>query len=90
MDNLGVILVLSPDIKTQLKHLEFLFHRLREIDLKPNKREHNFLKAHILYLGHLISGQWVESLPEILQRVEEMPPPRHQKEVKQFLGPMPD
>ena len=41
--------------------------------------------SHIC-LGHLISGQGIEPLPEKLESFKGMPPPRNPKEVKQFLG----
>ena len=46
----------------------------------------NFFKTHIQYLGHLISGDGVEPLPEKLESIKKMPPPTTPKEIKQFLG----
>ena len=50
------ILIFSPDMETHLKHVRQLFDRLREADLKLKESRCNFLKAHVQYLGHLISG----------------------------------
>ena len=44
------------------------------------------MKAHIQYLGHLISGQGIEPLSEKLESVKEMPPSINPKEVNKFLG----
>ena len=41
-----------------------MFQRLREANLKLKESRYNFLKAHIQYLGHLISGKGIEPLPE--------------------------
>ena len=46
----------------------------------------NFLKAHVQYLGNLISGKGIEPVPEKLESIENMPSPTTPKEVKQFLG----
>ena len=46
----------------------------------------NFLKVHIKYLGHLISGEGIEPLPEKLESIKQIPAPTTPKEVKQFLG----
>ena len=54
------ILVFSPDMETHLKHVRQLFDRLREADLKLKESKCNFLKAHVQYLGHLISGKGIE------------------------------
>ena len=80
------ILIFSPDNKTHLEHLEAVFQRLREADLKLKASKCNFFKKHIQYLGHLVSGEGIEPLPEKLEAVRKMPPPTTPKEVRQFLG----
>ena len=80
------ILIYSPDINTHLKHLRIVFERLRQANLKLKESKCNFLKAHIQYLGHIISGEGIEPVPEKLETLENMPAPTTQKEVRQFLG----
>ena len=80
------ILVFSPDMETHLKHLRILFERLRSADLKLKEVKCNFLKKHIQYLGHIISGEGIASVPEKLESIQKMLPPKNPKEVKQFLG----
>ena len=80
------ILVYSPDMETHLKHLRQLFMKLREADLKLKEVKCNFLKKHIQYLGHIVSGEGITPMPEKLACIKEMPPPKTPKEVKQFLG----
>ena len=43
------ILVFSPEMETQLKHLRSLFEKLREANLKLKEVKCNFLKKHIQY-----------------------------------------
>ena len=45
-----------------------------------------FFKRHIQYLGHLVSENGFEPLPEKLEAIRKMPVPTTAKEVKQFLG----
>ena len=80
------ILVYSPDMETHLEHLRKLFIKLREADLKLKEVKCNFLKKHIQYLGHIISGKGITPMPEKLVCIQEMPPPKTPKEVKQFLA----
>ena len=80
------ILIFSPDMETYLKHLRILFERLRSADLKLKEVKCNFLKKHIQYLGHIISGEGIAPVPEKLESIQKMLPPRNSKEVKQFLG----
>ena len=79
------ILVYSPDMETHLEHLRALFMKLREADLKLKEVKCNFLKKHIQYLGHIISGKGITPMPEKLVCIKDMPPPKTAKEVKQFL-----
>ena len=80
------ILTFSPGMETHLKHLRILFERLRSADLKLEEVKCNFLKKHIQYLGHIISGEGIEPIPEKLENIQKMLPPRNPKEVKQVLG----
>ena len=79
------ILVFSPDMETCLKHLRFLFERLRSADLKLKEVKCNFLKKHIQYLGHIVSGEGITPLPEKLESIQKMLPPKPQKRLSNFL-----
>ena len=63
-------LMYSPDVPTHLKHLEMIFQRLRETHLKLKMDKCNFLKKHIQYLGHMISGDGIVPVPEKIESVE--------------------
>ena len=80
------ILVFSHDMETHLEHLRLLFERLRSADLKLKEAKCNFLKKHIPYLGHIVSGKGITSLPEKLDSIQKGLPPKTPKEIKQFLG----
>ena len=80
------ILIYSPDVATHLKHLEQIFERLREVNLKLKIEKCSFLKKHIQYLGHIVSGDGIRPVPEKLNSIQNMPRPYTSTEVKQFLG----
>ena len=73
-------------METHLKHLRTLFERLRSADLKLKEVKCNFLKKHIQYLGHIISGEGIAPVQEKLESIHKMLPPRNPKDVKPFLG----
>ena len=85
-DYLDDILVFSPDMETHLEHLRILFETLQSTDLKPKEVKCNFLKKHIQYLGHIVSGEGITPLPEKLSSIQKMLPPKTPKEVNQFLS----
>ena len=80
------ILVFSPDMISHLEHLRLLFERLRTTDLKLKEVKCNFLKRHIQYLGHIVSGEGITLLLEKPDSIQKMLPPKTPKEIKQFLG----
>ena len=80
------ILAFSPDMDTHLEHLRSLFIKLREADLKVKEIKCNLLKKHIQYLEHVMSGKGIIPLPEKLESIQKILPPKTPKEVKQFLG----
>ena len=80
------ILAFSPDMESHLEHLRLLFERLQNADLKLKEVKCNFLKKHIQYLVHVISGEGITPLPEKLDSIQKMLLPKTPKEVKQFLG----
>ena len=75
------ILIYSPDVATHLKHLEMIFKRLREADLKLKMEKCSLLKKHIQYLGHIVSGDGIKPVPEKLSSIQSMPCSYTPKEV---------
>ena len=59
---------------------------MRKAGLKLELSQCAFFKKELQYLGHLVSEEGVQPLPEKLERIQNMPAPRNTKEVKQFLG----
>ena len=86
MGYLDDIIIYSRSEKEHLEHLEEIFIRLKAAGLKLKLEKCCFFKKHIQYLGHLISVEGIQPLPEKLESIAKMPAPKNPKEVKQFLG----
>ena len=86
MGYLDDIIIYSRNDKEHLEHLEEIFKRLKAAGLKLKLEKCCFFKKHIQYLGHLISAEGIQPLPEKLESIAKMPAPKTPKEVKQFLG----
>ena len=80
------ILVFIPDVVTHLQHLRCLFNRLRAADLKLKEIKCNFLKKHLQYLRHIVSGEGIMPLLEKLSSIKRMFPPKTPMEIKQIFG----
>ena len=80
------ILIFSATPEQHIDHLRAVFERFRRADLKLSWDKCSFLKRHVQYLGHLISGQGIEPVKEKLSALQEMVEPRTVTEVRKFLG----
>ena len=80
------IIIFSNNELDHLKHLETVFKRLQEAGLKLKESKCNFFRLEIHYLGHMLSAEGIQPLPEKLDSITNMPAPENQTEVKQFLG----
>ena len=49
-----------------------IFQRLREVGLKLKMEKCSFLKKHIQYLGHIVSGDGRKPVPEKLSSIQKM------------------
>ena len=85
MTYLDDIIIFSKN-EDHLRHLEEVFHRLRQAGLKMKCSKCDFFKSEIHYLGHLISAHGISPLPDKLDTIKNMPTPKDAKEITQFLG----
>ena len=86
MAYLDGIIIFSQNEEDHLKHIEIIFKKLKKADLKLKESKCDFFKKEIHYLGHLISVDGIQPLPEKLESIRSMPRPRSPKEIKQFLS----
>ena len=80
------IIIFSQNEQEHLKHIEIIFKKLKKAGLKLKESKCDFFKKEIHYLGHLISVNRIQLLPEKLDSICNMPKPRSPKEIKQSLG----
>ena len=57
------IIMFSKSVDEHLPHLEEVFKRLRETNIKLNPKKCNFVKQKVEYLGHVITPKGVEPDP---------------------------
>ena len=86
MTYLDDIIIFSKNEEDHLRHLEEVFHQLKQAGLKMKCLKCNFFKSEIHYLGYLISADGISPLPDNLDTIKNMPVPKDVKEIKQFLG----
>ena len=80
------IILFSKSVDEHLKHLEEVFQRLRDANLKLNPKKCEFAKQELEYLGHLVTPNGIKPCPSKIQAVKEFPVPKNLKQLRSFLG----
>ena len=80
------IVIFSNNEVGHSQHLETVFKRLQDAGLKLKESKCYFFRSQIHYLGHMLSAEGIQPLPEKLDSITNMPVPENQTKVKQFLG----
>ena len=80
------IVVFSKTEEEHAKHLREVFQRLRTAGLQLKLTKCSFGKKEIDLLGHRVDAIGIRPLPERVEAVKRMAPPRTAREVRSFLG----
>ena len=80
------IVVFSKTEEEHAKHLREVLQRLRKTGLQLKLSKCSFGKREIDLLGHRVDAVGIKPLPERVEAVKRMAPPRNTREVRSFLG----
>lgn len=80
------IIVFSNDFETHLRKLNTIFQRLKEHKLLIQLDKTEFLKTHVLYLGHTLSADGLGLQQIKVDKIANYPRPTNVKEVQRLLG----
>lgn len=83
MDDLCIA---STSIEEHRQHLRTVFERLRDSNLAINLAKCEFGKTQIKFLGHLVSNEGIQPLPEKVTAIRECTKPTVAKELKRFIA----
>ncbi|GFX08621.1 retrovirus-related Pol polyprotein from transposon 297 [Trichonephila clavipes] len=80
------IIITSPSFNEHIDHLNQVFTLLRDAGLTLNKEKCHFARDKLKYLGLMISKEGIETDNSKVKAIEEMKPPKNNKEVSKILG----
>ena len=80
------ILIYSNDIREHLTHLEMVLKVHAEYGMKLNLAKCKIVQPKVNYLGHLVSKDGVEMVPDYVKKIKNWPIPTTGKELLSFLG----
>lgn len=82
---LDYIIVIGTSLEKHVRNLREVFRRLREVNLKLNKKCY-FFQRTIVYLGHVVSEQGIHTDPDKVVAIRNLKPPTSTKELRRCLG----
>ena len=80
------VLIFSETYEEHLHHLHSVFEKFQKAGLKIKLSKCQFFKTHLHYLGHRISANGLEPLPEKLEAIKNLAPTRNVDEAHQISG----
>ncbi|MCA6379581.1 MAG: retroviral-like aspartic protease family protein, partial [Cytophagales bacterium] len=80
------VLCYSNTFEEHLQHLEILFQRLREANIKLKVSKCTFGMFKVLYLGYIVSSAGIAPDPDKVEAIKKFKAPTNQTELKSFLG----
>ena len=80
------ILLLSRDFPEHYKHLEMLFQKFRDANLRMNGKKCSFAKDEVKYIGHILSADGVRIDPSKTDVISSWPRPKSHEEIRSSLG----
>jgi hypothetical protein len=76
----------SESWEKHLQHLDVMFYKLREVNLKLNPNKCCFVVKSITFLGHVVNKKGTRLDPDIIGAVLHFPQPKTVINVRSFLG----
>lgn len=80
------ILIFSKNFDEHLFHLDQVFQKLREANLRLKPSKCNFAVKEVKYLGHVISKDGISVDMSKVEAVKSFPKPKNTTDIRAFLG----
>ena len=80
------IIIFFKPVDEHLVHLEEVFRRLCDANVKLNPKKCSFIKQRLEYLGHVVTPEGISPNPDKVRVIQEFSTPKKLKELRSFLG----
>ena len=81
-----LLITTKSDWQDHLRHLDIVFHRLREAGLKINAKKSFFGKDELEYLGYWISRKGIQPISKKVEAIKNLVSPKTKRELRRFIG----
>ena len=80
------IIIFSSSVKEHIRHIQIVFGRMKQHQLKLKLSKCKFLKKETQYLGFIISESGIMADPNKVHDIRNMVPSKCVREVRSFIG----
>ena len=80
------IIIFGPTFDVHLLRLEKVFIRLQKNNLQIKLQKCHFGLPHVLFLGHVVGGDGIQTDPAKTSSIATWPPPQNISQLRSFLG----
>ena len=80
------IVIISDTWEEYLKRLEQVLFRLKQANLTVNLSKSDFVKAKVIYLGHVVVHEIVIAIKATVKRITDYPFSENKKNLMRYLG----
>ena len=80
------VMVMAKSFDEMLDNLRTIFVRIRNANLKLNRKKCTFFQREVEYLGHIVSERGIKTDPKKIEVIVNWPIPSCKKPVKCFTG----
>ena len=80
------IIVYSRDFDSHMQHLQEVFERLREANLKLHIKKCCLFQRRVAFLGHVLSEAGIEMQDDKVAAIRDWPIPKNLSQLRSFLG----
>lgn len=80
------IIIFSETFDEHMSHLQTILHELRKANLRINEKKFVFCNTELRYLGHVVGQAGIQTDPEKVKAISELPAPTNITGVRRILG----
>ena len=80
------VIIFNKDFSEHYKHLQMLFQKFRDANLRMNGKKCSFAQDEVKYIGHILSKDGIRIDPSKTEVISSWPRPKTAKQVRSYLG----
>ena len=80
------LIIFSNSFEQHLERLQIVLQKLKEANLKLAPEKCCFFKSSVNFLGHVVSGNGLETDPAKIEKIQNWPVPTNHDELRSFLA----